>query len=171
MKDTKVLLKTKKLVREKLWFPGIDRLVENLVGKCLACHATLAILLQNLSTCPNFPTNHGLNQGSTFVDHSCQVTTHWWLLMNTLDSPKLIIKSLQTKPSLPKTKYQQPMVFQSKLNPTMVPLLIFKEFSDQSQHMGFHHRKITPLWPKANAETDRFMKTYEKDKPWKQELY
>ena len=26
-----------------------------------------------------------------------------------------------------------------------------------AQHFGFKHRKITPLWPEANAEAERFM--------------
>ena len=34
------LVKTKALIREKVWFPGIDRLVEQTVGACLACQAT-----------------------------------------------------------------------------------------------------------------------------------
>ena len=42
--------------------------------------------------------------------------------------------------------------------------------------MGVKHRKITPLWPQANAETERFMRTIKKiirgkPKNWKQEIY
>lgn len=29
--------KTKQLLRETVWFPGIDKLVENKIKKCLAC--------------------------------------------------------------------------------------------------------------------------------------
>ena len=32
----------------------------------------------------------------------------------------------------------------------------FKVFATE---LGFKHRKITPLWPKANAEVERFMRT------------
>ena len=32
----------------------------------------------------------------------------------------------------------------------------FKVFATE---LGFKHRKITPLWPKANAEAERFMRT------------
>ena len=35
----------------------------------------------------------------------------------------------------------------------------FRQFAD---YLGFKHRKITPLWPKANAELERFMRTIEK---------
>jgi hypothetical protein len=45
--------------------------------------------------------------------------------------------------------------------------------------MGFKHRKITPLWTRANAESERFMKTIGKairaarteHRSWKQEIY
>ncbi|XP_014662077.1 PREDICTED: uncharacterized protein K02A2.6-like [Priapulus caudatus] len=52
-------------------------------------------------------------------------------------------------------------------------------FSDYARHKGFKHRKITPLWPLANAEAERFMKTVKKSikaaiaerKTWNQELH
>ena len=45
--------------------------------------------------------------------------------------------------------------------------------------MGFKHRKITPLWPRDNAESERFMKTIGKailaahtqHRSWKQEIH
>ena len=53
------------------------------------------------------------------------------------------------------------------------------EFKNFAEHLGFHHRKITPLWPRANGEAECFMKTLEKcvraatveHKNWRQELY
>jgi hypothetical protein len=35
-------------------------------------------------------------------------------------------------------------------------------FRPVRQYMGFHHRKITPEWPKANSESERFMRTIQK---------
>ena len=34
------LTKTKALIREKIWFPNIDKRVENTIAKCRACQAT-----------------------------------------------------------------------------------------------------------------------------------
>src|SRR4029434_640016 len=34
-----------------------------------------------------------------------------------------------------------------------------EQFSKFAVHLGFHHRKITPLWPQANATAERFMRT------------
>ena len=54
-----------------------------------------------------------------------------------------------------------------------------KEFRKFADNMGFKHRKITPLWPRANAESERFMKTIGKairaahteHRSWKQEIH
>ncbi|KAI0217763.1 hypothetical protein LSAT2_030468, partial [Lamellibrachia satsuma] len=53
------------------------------------------------------------------------------------------------------------------------------EFEILSHHRGFHHRKITPIWPQANGEVDRFMASLMKtiraahieQRSWKQKLY
>ena len=34
------IVKTKQLIREKIWFPGIDKLVENAVKSCIPCQAS-----------------------------------------------------------------------------------------------------------------------------------
>jgi transposase InsO family protein len=52
----------------------------------------------------------------------------------------------------------------------------FRKFAD---NMGFKHRKLTPLWPRANAESERFMKTIRKairaahteHRSWKQKIH
>ena len=53
------------------------------------------------------------------------------------------------------------------------------EFQKFSEYIGFQHQKITPLWPRANAECERLMKSLAKviriakieNKNWRQELY
>ena len=52
-------------------------------------------------------------------------------------------------------------------------------FRNFANYLGFEHRKITPLWPKANSECERFNKTICKairaacieNKNWKQEMF
>ena len=43
-----------------------------------------------------------------------------------------------------------------------VPPFNGNEFQTFSKNFGFHHRKITPLWPEANAKSERFMATLNK---------
>ena len=52
-------------------------------------------------------------------------------------------------------------------------------FEKFAEYLGFEHRKIIPLWPKANSECERFNKTickairaaHVEQKNWKQEMY
>ena len=37
-----------------------------------------------------------------------------------------------------------------------------RQFADNAVRLGFRHRKITPLWPEANGEAERFMRTLKK---------
>ena len=53
------------------------------------------------------------------------------------------------------------------------------KFKNFASYLGFTHRRVTPLWPGANGEMERFMKTLGKairsafieQRNWKQELY
>ena len=37
-----------------------------------------------------------------------------------------------------------------------------QEFAQFADYLGFKHRKVTPLWPEANGEVERFMKKFGK---------
>ena len=37
-----------------------------------------------------------------------------------------------------------------------------EEFKMFAREVGFRHRKVTPLWPRANGEVERFVKTLKK---------
>ena len=49
------------------------------------------------------------------------------------------------------------------------------EFAQFAKYLGFKHRKVSPLWPEANGEVERFMKTFGKvlrtTAHWKQDMY
>ena len=48
------------------------------------------------------------------------------------------------------------------------------EFAQFAKYLGFKHRKASPLWPEANGEVERFMKTFRKvlrtTAHWKQDM-
>ena len=39
------------------------------------------------------------------------------------------------------------------------------DFAAFAEHKGFHHRKISPRWPRANAQAERFMRTVKNPVP------
>nr|XP_039261226.1 uncharacterized protein LOC120337496 [Styela clava] len=113
--------KTKSLLTEKIWFPGMDAMVENVVKSCAAC-------------------------ASVVKDER--------MLPLSMSFPEVV----KTDNGPPWQSYQ------------------FRRFMELC---GIRHRKITPLWPRANAQSENFMKPLGKaiktatveGKFWKQEMY
>ena len=175
------IVKTKQLLREKVWFPGIDDMVEKAIQHCIPCQAATP---QNhmeplkMSEIPKgpwqdvsidftgpFPSGEYLlvvvDEYSRFPEVEIVTSTAATTVIPKLDK----IFSCLGIPAVAKTDNGPPFNGQA--------------FKDFSLYLGFKHRKITPYWPRANAEAERFMKTLKKTitathsegRPWKQGLY
>ena len=174
--------KTKALIREKVWFSGIDKMVENKIRNCLACQATTTrqetrepvkstVLPKapwkeiSIDFCGPFPSGDCLlvviDDYSRFPEVEILTSTSARAVIPKLDA----IFSRQGIPDIVKSDNGPPFNGAE-----------FKAYAEQS---GFHHRRITPYWPRANGEAERFMSTIEKairtahieKKNWKQEMY
>ena len=155
------LVKTKQLLREKVWFPGIDTQAAELLANCIACQACTPqhngepLQMTELPPAPwtnvcadfcgPFPSGDYLlvviDEYSRYpvVDIIRSTSNH--TVISCLDK----IFSMFGIPEVVKSDNGPPW------NGTD-----FRKFAD---HLGFHHRLIQPLWPQANAEAERFMKT------------
>ena len=176
------LTKTKQLLREKVWFPGIDKSAEDTVSSCLACQASdvtkqprqplvMTPLPEHPWTelCADFygplPSGHHLlviiDEYSRFPEVEIIKSTAAKVVIPLLDK----LFASRGIPQVLKTDNGPP--FQSE------------EFREFAEELGFRHRKITPYWPEANACAERFMKNLGKlcrcaqlsGKPWQRELY
>ena len=93
------IFKTKSLLREKVWFPGIDQMVENTVRTVF-----LAKLLQqrkswNRTKCPSYPVDLGTKFQLTLVDRIRMVNICSLLLTNILvfRRSKLFVQPLESR--------------------------------------------------------------------------
>lgn len=173
--------KTKALLRTKLFFFGMDALVEKEIGQCLSCQATtkkktqqpLNIMLipeevwekVNVDYLGPFPNGQyifvAIDQRSRFPEVEFTNSTSARKLINTLD------RIFST--------YGIPNVIVSVNGPP------FKshEIKEYLQLKGVQHRRIQPLWPQANAYAEKFMTSLNKivraafieGKDWKRETY
>lgn len=175
------MVKTKQLVREKVWFPHIDRLVETKVQSCLAC----------LSTTPDHPaeplkmtTLPDRPWSEVSIDFCGPFPSGEYLLV-AIDAysrfPEVeILTSTSAKATVPKldaifARHGVPDIVKSDNGPPFNS----HDFAQFADYLGFQHRKVTPLWPQANGGVERFMSTIKKTvqaaqvekKAWKQELY
>ncbi len=172
--------KTKRLLREKVWFPNIDQKVEVMIMNCIVCQADTPVThvepLQ-MSELPEVPW-HNLS-----ADFYGPLPTGAYLLVNIDDYTRYpVVKILHTTsttvviPVLDDVFYMFgiPSVLKTDNGPPY-NMSTFTQFAD---YIGFHHRKITPFWPQANATAERFMRTlgeairiaHTQGIPWKQQF-
>lgn len=144
------LVKMKKLLRTKIWFPGIDGLTKNIIDHCLACQATGPVsrpeplLMIKLPPAPWHTVN---------VD-----------LLVVIDAysrfPEVeIVTSTSAKSTIPKlegifARHGIPEILISDDGPPFSS----SDIRDFMSENGPVHRRITPLWPQANAQAETFMK-------------
>lgn len=174
------VVKTKQLLREKVWFTGIDKMVEKTVSSCLPCQAS------TVERQPSEPLQMSdLPQGAwqeVSVDFK-ELPTGEYLLVVVDDYSRFpvvdIVHSTAATTVIPKldtifSTHGVPVVVRSDNGPPFNS----NDFAEFAKYLGFKHRKVTPLWPQANGEVERMMRNLKKlyhtakaeSKNWKQEL-
>ena len=175
------LVKSKKLLRAKVWFPGMDKLVERDVKLCRPCQAAVLTPSQEplqSSELPKGPWEH------VAVDFKGPLKTGEYALV-VIDEysryPEVeFTTSTEAKAAIPKL---------DKIFSTFgIPLKVKSDngspfqseaFESYAAFMGFEHEPITPVYPKANGLVENFNKNIVKvnrtavveKKNLKQELY
>ncbi len=174
------IVRTKQLLRQKVWWPGIDTEAENLIKACLPCQSTMPQSVPeplhpstmpsrpwetvHIDLCGPFPTGESL---LVCVD-ACSRWPEVAILHTT--TSKVIIHHLQKF----FVTHGLPEQVVSDNGSNLVSIEIESFFSSN----GIRHRKVTPYWPQANATVERFNRTLEKairtahieGKDWRHEL-
>jgi transposase InsO family protein len=173
------ITKTKSLLREKVWFPGINKMVEERVKSCLACQVATPEAAREplqMSTLPDQAWDE------ISVDFA-ELSTGDYLLVVSDDYSRYpiveVIRSVAAQTVIPKlqhifSQFGIPGILKSDNGPPFNS----EAFATFAANLGFTHRKITPYWPRANGEVERFMRTVKKivkialtqQKPWREEL-
>uniref|UniRef100_A0A1A7ZL69 Gypsy retrotransposon integrase-like protein 1 n=2 Tax=Nothobranchius furzeri TaxID=105023 RepID=A0A1A7ZL69_NOTFU len=173
-------VKTKILLRSKVWFPNMDHKAELVVKNCLCCQT-------------NTPVKHiePLRMSDLTESPWHTVSADFYGLLQTGEYLFVIIDEY--------TRYPLIKMVRSTSANTIIPVMdnIFsmfgiprvlksdngspfnsEQFSSFLTHMGCRHRKITTLWPQADATAESFMRTLGKatrvsadqSVPWKQTI-
>ena len=176
------IVKTKQLIRDKVWLPGIDKLADEKVKNCLSCQAasTKSPPLEPLrmTPLPSAPWKE------VAVDFAGPFPSGHYIMVVTDEFSRFpeveILTSISARTVIPKldaifARQGIPDVLKSDNGPPFNGLE-FKNFAD---YLGFKHRRITPYWSRANGQAERLVQTLEKSiriahlegRNWKQELY
>ena len=173
------IVKTKALWREKVWFYNIDSLVEDAVKNCLTCQIATPTFSQEplrMSPLPRAPwAELNMDFGQICPNQFLFVVIDEYSRFPFVE----IVNSTSAHAVIPKldsilTLRGIPEVIKSDNGPPFNG----ENFRQYAMSVGFKHRKITPLWPKANSEVERFMRTVKKvvragiaqNLNWRQEL-
>jgi len=174
------IVKCKQRLREKVWWPGIDKDMENFVKSCRSCQLMSADTkpepLQptvlpdrpwqqiGIDLCGPFPGGEHLLVGVDYYSRWFEVE-----ILHATTSSK-IVETLDNW----FTNHGIPEVIISDNGPQFRS----EEFVRYVQSLGVTHRKITPYSPQANGEVERQNKTllkairiaHSEGKDWKREL-
>ena len=154
------IVKTKSLIRSRIWYPGIDKQVEQKIKGCRECQANVHSRVyepMRPSEMPDGPwqTVSGdffgpMEDGQYWFVNLCEYTR--WASVEKIKS----VSFEAVKPVLEKLcdTFGNPLIYKSD-NGSPFQSHAFAEFA---KSRGFHHRKVTPYWPRANSGVETFMK-------------
>ena len=175
------ITKTKAFLRSKIWFPGLNDQVDNAIKDCATCQSVTnskKIEPLHMSEMPDKPWTY-------LSADFCGPLPTGDLLFVIIDEHSRypiveIIKSDSASTVIP--------VLDKVISTFGIPKVIKTDngppfnshaFRQYAENIGFEHRRITPLWPRANAQAESFnkpmMKTIKaahvEGNNWKQELF
>ena len=173
--------KTKSLLREKIWYPNMDKRVQEMIDKCVACQA----VGQGNSPQPMeiTPTSDAPWE-SVAIDFYGPIPQTGEYLLVVVDTyskfPEVeIVNSTEARVCIPKLdKIFATHGIPKKITTDNGPPFNGREYERYINILGIEWHTITPHWPQGNANAESFMKPLGKlmktaqieGKKWKQEL-
>ena len=152
------IVKTKALLREKVWFPFNGKMVETKVKACLPCQVVTPVYAREpvqVSTLPDSPFDE------VSIDFAHVEGETLLLLVDDYSRFPFVepVSSTSAIAVIPKldqlfATFGTPKIVRSDNGPPFSG----EEFAKFAHALGFKHRKVTPLWPRANGEVERFVK-------------
>ena len=158
------VVKTKQLLRTKVWFPHIDVLVNQKVKNCLACQAVVNDAAREplkMTELPNRPWE------KIAVDFHGPLPSGHSLLVMIDEYSRFPVVEIVSSTSAKSTILAMTKTFATFGIPAVVksdngPPFQSAEFAYFAQEQGFRHHRVTPYWPEANGLVERFMKCLKK---------
>ena len=174
------ITKTKELLRTKVWFPRLDKLVEQKIDSCQACQINHPRVLYEPLKMSNMPNGPWEQVDIDFYGPTPSNTD--LLVLVDQYSRYALVKEVTSKkaeyviPILHEiwSTFGIPVVLKSDNGPPFTSI----EFSNMCKFFGIKHQLITPYWPRANGEVERFNRNLTKvmknaaatNCSWKKEL-
>lgn len=158
------IVKTKQLLREKVWFPGMDNLVHAQVKSCLPCQAAVPQTGQPPLAFTEPPSGPWLEVSVDFCGPFPDGKYAIVVIDDFSRYPVVqVINSTSAQNVLPSLRAAFAQVgIPEQVKTDNGPPFQGAEFAKFARELGFRHHRVTPLWPQANGEVERFMRTLKK---------
>jgi hypothetical protein len=148
----------KELLRSKVWFPLMTKLVEDAVIQCVPCRLNSVGVHEPMKLMP-MPSKVWDELSMDF--YGPLPNGHELLVIVDDASRNVVVIEVTTTAA----KYVVPKLdelfsfigFPTVLKSDNGPPFNGNEFADYCKQMGIHHRKVTPEHPKANGRAEKFM--------------
>lgn len=147
----------KKRLRQKVWWPLMDKQVEKYVKKCKACTLVASCDPPEPLIRTRFPTRPWADLAIDFVGplpsgHNLLVIVDYYSRFTEVIVMRQITAHLTVR-ALHETfcRFGMPESIKTDNGPQFVS----SEFHDFCTQFGIEHRKTTPYWPQANGEVER----------------
>ena len=168
------------MIREKVWLPFIDKLIEDKINSCLACQAVTKQSIReplNMSRLPEGP----WIEVSADLFGPLPSGQHLLVVIDDYSRfPEVEVgNSTRAESVIPHldniiSRHQIP----ARIRADNGPSFNSESFSRFVQHMGIQHRPFTPLWQEANGVRESVIRSIERiwtianveNKNWNQEL-
>lgn len=153
------IVATKKKLREKIWFPGLDHLVEDTIATCHLCQVTGAPAKQEPLQMSELPRAVWTTLAADFFG---PLDTGNYLLVIIDEYSRFPIVRPVSSTSAMATLPIMDDIFAAWGSPETLktdngPPFSGEDFRRFMTYLGVRHRKVTPLWPQTNGMVERFM--------------
>lgn len=173
-------VKTKALLRTKVWFPGMDALVSSMIKSCRTCLTVKHTAQREPLQMTELPKSKWTNLAADFYGplpsgHHILVVIDEYSRFPEVE----VLSSVGARHTIPALdRIFSSRGFPDKLKTDNGPPFNSKEFAEFAEVCGFEHNPVTPYWPEANGNAESFMKNLGKvcksaqleNRPWRQEL-
>ena len=142
--------KTKQMLREKYWFPGMNHLISQTIGSCFDCQVATKSHRQEPikpSVIPEEPWEQiSIDFGGPYLDG------HY----------NLVATDQRTRYPVKLKKTFAYLGIPRRVTSDNGPPFNSEQFKDFAKEEGFVHHRVMPNHPRANGQVERFMQTLNK---------
>ena len=154
------IVKTKRLIRARVWFSGIDAMTEQQVKKCHECQANSDRQVYEPLKPSKMPERPWQSVSADFFGPT---PGGWYWFVNMCDH-----SNWASVDKIRATSEEQVEPVLDRLFGTFGAPEVYKtdngspfqsyQFKDFAKKWGFRHKRVAPEWPRANGKAESFMK-------------